>query len=283
MNRLDPILCYSTAGFGEYDVETALDRISEAGFTQVEISAAHGHLPADADLKGILSHLGSRGLQCQIVHAPAWKCILGVPEESWRKEAIGVLSQYVRIIADLGVSGAIMHPVPNPRFVSDPDTPELHERMLTSLRRSLDELVPMAEQAGGRILLENLPYSCDYPLLNLLELREFIEPYPAKALGLIIDVGHAQVSGHDPAEEIRAAGSRLCGTHLHDTDSIDDRHWVPGQGVIEWEAVLAALEDVGYTGLWTFEVVYGTNNETDKQLLQMSATVGEGWLKCRPR
>ena len=70
----------------------------------------------------------------------------------------------------------------------------------------LDELVPVAQETGVRLLFENLSYDCDYPLLSLAELREAFEPYPAESAGLVIDTGHAVISGRDPAGEIHAAG-----------------------------------------------------------------------------
>ena len=89
-------------------------------------------------------------------------------------------------------------------------------------RRSLDELVPVANTTGVRMLLENLPYACHYPFLVMGELRPLVDAYPEAAVGLVVDTGHAWTSGNDPAAEIRTAGSRLWGTHLQDVDAVDE-------------------------------------------------------------
>ena len=129
----------------------------------------------------------------------------------------------------LGARGVVIHPVPNPRLVPDSERPELHGIIADATRRSLDDLVPVARAAGVRMLLENLPYKWDFPFFDMTELRHLVDDYPEEAVGLIIDTGHAWTVGKHPADESRAAGERLHGTHLQDVDAEHPRddHWVP--------------------------------------------------------
>ena len=270
---------YCTVGLGDRDVESALDAIAAAGFDGAEIMGEEPHVAAP--LKGQALTAFRRGLETRrldvSVHAPLGRSVLGAPEEEWRREKVAVLGEYLRFSGAIGAEEMVVHPVPNPTFVPSPDDPELPSIMREALSRSLDELIPVAEKSGVRILFENLPYNCDYPFLAMSELRRAVDPYPAVHLGLVIDTGHAVLSGLDVAEEIRAAAGRLNGTHLHDTDGTKDFHWSPGEGMIDWSAVRRALAEIDYAGPWTFEAITLRTGETPDELCLRTRATAARW------
>jgi sugar phosphate isomerase/epimerase len=275
-------ISYSTAGFVDRDVEAALDSIAAAGFTQAELRGTEPHVaevPTGKALLDFRSRLESRGFYGCTVHAPAATNVPGAPEEGWRREKVEVLAGYIRFAGGIGGSGVVIHATPNPCFVPDAEAPDIPQRIHDAILRSLDDLIPVAEQAGTRMLLENLPYECQYPLLTMRELRPFVDSYPARALGLIVDTGHAWTMKIDPVEEIRLAGCRLEGTHLQDVDYDDpqDDHWVPTQGGLDWEAIRSALAQINYGGAWTFEPVHGRHGETPTELARICRSVAAAW------
>ncbi len=273
---------YSSVGFNDRDIESALAGIAEAGFDHVEISSQPQHLSSPLrgkELHDFQALLVSLGLKVGTVHAPMRRNVLGAPEEDWRREKIAVMTGYLRFAADIGAKGLVIHPVPNPIFVSDPERPQLPQLIAEATSRSLDELVPTAQKSGVRMLLENLPYHCSYPFLHMRELRPLVDPYPEDAVGLVVDTGHAWTSGDDPAEEIRIAGGRLWGTHLQDVDAEDpqDNHWIPGHGGLNWVEIRAALDEVDYSGHWTFEVIVPRHDESPEQLARLTKQVAIAW------
>ena len=273
---------YSTLGFIDLDLEAALDAVVEAGFARTEILGQEPHLAEALEGQALIdfrARLEARGLAEGTVHAPMTRNILGAPEENWRREKVQVLASYIRFTAGIGATGMVVHPVPNPIFVPDPDAPDLPDRINDAVHRSLDDLVPLAEAAGVRILLENLPYECAYPFLSMQQLRPLVDGYPDCALGLNIDTGHAWTAGIDPAAEIRAAGPRLWGTHLQDVDydNPQDDHWVPTSGGLDWDAIRAAMDEVGYAGQWTFEVAAGRCGEPFEELARATRAVASRW------
>ncbi len=271
---------YSTFGFSDRDLLAALDAVAAAGFSQTEIVGQSPHMdppPTGSALSALRQRLARCGLRVRTVHGPMRRNVPGAPDEEWRREILVNLVDHLRCASELAAEGMVVHPVPNPMFVSDPDASDLPNRMRSAFVRSLDELVPVAQATGVRLLFENLPYDCDYPLLSLAELREAIEPYPAEAAGLIIDTGHAIITGHDPADEIRAAGNRLWGTHLQDTDGTEDCHWMPGDGVTDWNAVRAALEEIGYAGPWTFEIGSSRGKATREEIARATRAMADRW------
>ena len=279
---------YSTMGFSDRGLEAALDAIAAAGFTQTEILAQEPHLaelPAGPELSRFIASLKARGLWSRTVHAPLGKNVLGAPDEDWRRQSISVLADYIRFAGEIGSTDIVIHPIPNPIFVAGRNAPQITEYIGAAVRRSLDGLVPIAQAAGIRILLENLPYSSSYPFQTMSQLRPLLDNYSEQQVGLVIDTGHAWISGHDPAEEILLAGSRLGGTHLQDVENIvsgdcelDDKHWPPTQGDLDWDAIQSALVRVEYEGALTFEVQNSRYGESSDDLARIVHDIATVWI-----
>ena len=52
---------------------------------------------------------------------------------------------------------------------------------------------------------------------------------------------------------VLALGGRIVTTHISDHDYENERHWMPRAGKINWNALIGALETVGYTGVFNYE------------------------------
>ncbi len=290
---------YSTGGFGGHDIRTALDAIAAEQFNCVEVGgcgtcfddwacSARDDAPAPPtgrSLAAFRGELEKRGLSATTVHAPSRTNVLGAPTQAWRTEKVGVLGQYIRFAAELGAGGIVIHGIPNPCFLpKDCDVATMVQPMVDAMRRSLDELVPVAAAAGTRILLENLPYGIDvsieYPLIAMRQLRPFVEEFPQEHVGLVVDTGHAWTDGFDPAAEIELAGDRLWGVHLQDAPQKEpyDNHWVPGTGDLDWTEIRAALERVGYAGVWTFEVANGRDGAGPSEQARQTRAFATAWI-----
>lgn len=272
---------YTSAGFRDRGIEAALDGVAAAGFRQVEVQGQAPHVAeplTGQDLVEFRRRIEARGLTARSIHAPAGRAILGAPDEEWRKRNMELLGRYLRFAGELGATEMVVHPVPNPIFVDDdgPATPQL---VRDAVPRSLDDLVPVAEAAGVCITLENLPYHCDYPYLTMKELRPLVEGYPEDQIGLVLDSGHVGLHGMDPAEEIRTAGTRLRGTHLHDVnfEVEEGDHRAPEHGGFDWGAIREALIDISYPGPWTFEVIVPNGDESPDDLARITRDFVMKW------
>jgi len=273
---------YSTVGFGDRDVEAALDAIAEAGFPQAEIQGKGAHVSEPLTGKALSefrARLDARGLTARTMHAPSGHTVLGATDEEWRQQEVALLKRYLTFGGELGITDMVVHPIPNPTVVPNSDDPAVQGLIGDSVRHSLDDLLPTAERAGIRFNLENLPYDCDYPYRTMQELRPLVDGYPEDRVGLIIDTGHVGILRNDPAAEIRAAGHRLRGTHIHDVvgQAGDGDHHAPTQGWLDWDAMLRAFAEVSYPGPWTFEVKKGVNDETPEELARITREVAIQW------
>ena len=56
--------------------------------------------------------------------------------------------------------------------------------------------------------------------------------------------------------------SREMEEDFEDYDFIDERHWLPGEGKVDWRAVYKTLVDGGYQGAWMYEVGFATPTKT---------------------
>lgn len=275
-------ISYSTVGFSDRDIESALDAIAEAGFPLVEIQGKSPHVAEPLSGK-VLSdfryRIHTRGLTAKTMHAPSGRTVLGTTDEDWRRQEIILLKRYLNFGSDLGITDMVIHPIPNPIFVENPENPNVPDLIGESLKRSIDDLIPTAERTGVRFNLENLPYRCDYPYRTMKELRVLIEDYPKECVGLIIDTGHVGVLRDDPVAEINAAGNRLCGTHIHDVvgKTYDGDHRVPTTGWLDWDSILQAFRQVKYPGPWTFEVIKPLLSESPEEMARTTREIARQW------
>ncbi|RKY58288.1 MAG: hypothetical protein DRP94_06745, partial [Candidatus Latescibacterota bacterium] len=87
---------------------------------------------------------------------------------------------------------------------------------------------------------------------SVSELEALLEGIPQEHIGVCLDTNHVKDASSLP-EVIHALGRWLVTLHISDFDGSDERHWLPGRGVIDWPAVWHALEEVGYDGPWLYE------------------------------
>ena len=273
---------YSTAGFRKQTLQQALDSIKKAGFPAVEIGCnPHANHPfKNVALNEFIKELDTRNLKPRSIHAPSGLTTLGATTEEWRIKEVKTLESFIIFASDIGASDMVIHPIPNPIFVPDPDNPNNPTIMEKAVTRSLDYLIPIAEKYGVRMNLENLPYHCNYPYRSMKELRLLVDQYPANQLGLILDTGHVGVMGNEIVEEIKSAGDRLKGTHLHDVNGNQDGddHKGPNRGILNWNDMLKALIEINYSGPYTFETIVTKENETEEELAIFTRIFAKTWL-----
>jgi len=117
---------------------------------------------------------------------------------------------------------------------------------LLQLKKSLLELCSLTQTP---LAIEILPRTC---LLNTAkEAVEMIDSLPEQ-VKVCVDVNHFL---QETAEDgVKALGKRIITTHISDHDYLDEKHWMPMQGKIDWKLLLKAFEEIGYHGVFNYEV-----------------------------
>lgn len=129
----------------------------------------------------------------------------------------------------------------------EPILPAMREEKKRALLLSLPEICAATERY---VCLEILPRTC---LLNTSEeALEIIKRADIKNLKICLDTNHFLKEKTEDA--IMALGEEIKTTHVSDGDYINERHWLPGKGKLNWNAILSALQKVGYEGVFNYEV-----------------------------
>ncbi len=121
----------------------------------------------------------------------------------------------------------------------------LHDKAFENLCVSAEEL---ANSTNAMVCIENMVRS------NVVETVDQMLMLLDKApsVNCVLDTNHLL---HDkPEDAILRIGERLKHLHISDYDFINERHMLPGDGLIDWMAVIGALEKVGYDGVFNYEV-----------------------------
>ena len=121
------------------------------------------------------------------------------------------------------------------------------ERMLDAISFALERVLPACEAAGVVLAFENLPGLEAFP--DPAEVAFLQRRFPTEALGAWYDIGHGERKarvGDWPVEETLALTGRLTvGVHIHDVRGLLEDHRAPGEGAVDFSALLPLLRKRG--------------------------------------
>ncbi|MDR3645234.1 MAG: sugar phosphate isomerase/epimerase [Clostridia bacterium] len=131
--------------------------------------------------------------------------------------------------------------------------------MNTSGALRLARLAELGEKIGVKLAVENVQRP---------ETLDFVFSQPGcETLGFCYDSGHAFACAEGAALPEKF-GSKLCALHLHDNNSHEDQHLLPGEGGIDWPTLAGRLRATAYHGPVTLESAAPWSEETqnDREL-----------------
>jgi sugar phosphate isomerase/epimerase len=115
-------------------------------------------------------------------------------------------------------------------------------KAISGVQATLDPVLPVAERYGITLVIENIFDLSAFPIL------ETVKAIGSPNVRMSLDVGHCQLhtfqGGMTPDQYVLEAGDYLEHLHLQDVDGESDRHWTPGDGIINFRALLEALRQV---------------------------------------
>ena len=134
---------------------------------------------------------------------------------------------------------------------------EGREPMLEALKKSMQEL---CDSTSATICIENM--TGDGLLNQTSEALWLLERVPK--LMMVIDINHPFIE--TPEYYIETIGNRVKALHVSDRDLEHERHWLPGEGILNWNKIIGALDKIGYKGEFTYEVGVGRGAYSVKQV-----------------
>ena len=251
---LDPQMFFATSSVFELpDVAASL------GYAWIELSPKDDFIPFfrhpridDAGVRRLKKVAADAGVGiASIIPLNRWSG----PDEDQRQAAVRSWKRAIQIAVDLEVT------VLNSEFNGRPEDPETAEAMFL---RSMDELLPILEREGVRLVLE--PHPDDF-IEDGLDAVGMIKGLNRESVGFLYCTPHAFHQRHSPTEVVQAAGALV--EYVHLADAFDHtashglryitnppgnpvrvhQHMEVGRGEVDYDEVFAALAGVGFDGV----------------------------------
>ena len=243
--------------------ETYLDEAAAAGYGGVELGPV-GYLPTDSEA---LAQLSKRGLSLS-----AGYVMEPLSDPSKLGPCVATTRAAARILSEQGANVLILiddeNPVREPVAGRPGDAPRLDDEDFDRLVQTAREVAAISMGEYG-IPVGFHPHAGTY-VEYADEIEKFFDATKNDDVGLCLDTGHSMYAGVDPVELVRTYGGRLRYLHLKDLDfTVLDRarnsrasfnqavsegvFCRVGEGVVDWDGLRSALEDVGFQGWVSIE------------------------------
>jgi sugar phosphate isomerase/epimerase len=233
-----------------------LVHIAAHGFESIELFATRSHFDYrdDAAIAELAEWLSDTRLTLHSVHAPIMEAMRQGKWIGAFSTASGDESRRKAAVAEIGAALKIAHRLPFKQLVVHLGVPTADaapgDNQPHAARRSVEEIVALAEPLGVGVALEVIPNA----LSNANALVRLVEDdLEDLRVGVCLDYGHAHLMG-DLGETIETLSGHLWTTHLHDNRGKRDEHLVPFAGSIDWDLAMMETQKIGYDGVMMLEV-----------------------------
>ena len=175
------------------------------------------------------------------IHGPYWGFDMGTHDPDFQALAQKRFLQGLNICEALGATHMVVHsPFNHWHHQHFYYTPDLRDRLFEASHTNLMPAVKRAEEIGCTLMIENITD------VDPAERVRLVESFDSDAVRVSLDTGHAHLmrgmADAPPVDYfVTAGGSLLDHLHLQDADGHADRHWLPGDGSIDWRSVFEAL------------------------------------------
>lgn len=218
--------------------EERIKIIADAGFDEAMISWEDEFEPWPLKKEEFPEIVRKNGLGITNIHAP----FIGY-SDIWtasRTEIKPKLTEFIGFIKDcqdFEIPAMVMHTNDLDEF-----TPDLDKGLAF-----FSELADAAEKYGVDLAVENVSRQ---HLLDFL-----LEQINAPRFGMCYDSSHDFLEEQNRGRILKKHKHRIKALHLSDNDFKEDRHWIPGEGSIPLDEVLAEILTVPTINTISYEVI----------------------------
>ena len=227
---------------------------SKAGIKHIEIST--GSIK-EADLvqwQDIKSLADKHAVNLWAYHLPFYPfSIIDPSREELADFTVKYFSELISKASAVGVKRFIIHPSGEP--IEDSD----RISRIECAKKSLARIADFADKFGAIICVEDLPRTCLGR--DSGEVLELISAH--RSLRVCFDTNH--MLSESLTDFIEHVGDKIETTHVSDYDFLNERHWLPGEGNVDWLELYSALVRVGYTGAWLYEILLETPDTINRK------------------
>ncbi len=186
-----------------------------------------------------------------------------------RAAAVRYVERLLHVASELGALWVTVHPGYG---IGIPTLNWVRAKALDGLKWSLERLLPLSERMQVPLALENInPAPPGSEIVFLLdsasEMHHVLTAFPSSYLKVCLDVGHAVVA--DGFQAYWAVVRERCvAVHIHDNDTHDDLHLIPGEGAIDWDEVVETLFLDHFDGALCVELYLDEHKALAKRFLE---------------
>jgi sugar phosphate isomerase/epimerase len=253
-------LAFSTNAYLNFSFDETCQHLSQIGYKGIEIMADVPHAwPAylrPEQKQELRNSLKKYNLAISNVNAFMMHAVDDPRQKYWHPSWIEPDPHYRRIrIEHTKRSLSLAQEIGAPNVTTEPGGPLEGRGWQECLKMFVEELKPVVEHAEKvkiPLLIEPEP---GLLLETADQYLEFASKIQSPYLGLNFDIGHSYCVSDDPADTIRRLGKLIKHVHLEDIAATRvHHHMIPGEGVIDFEAALKALMEIGYQDWVTIEL-----------------------------
>lgn len=216
----------------------AITEISRSGYSVFEVPVSSPHCWPDEMTPAMRSEARKRLEDCaasvRSLNAGGYDINLASPAANMRRKSTDHIKSVIDLAFDWGATEVVISPGTRRPMIS-PTLP----KTFGWLYESLEVLLPRAEQAGVRLLLENTPY-CFRPTFD--ELVGVVNEVNNERLQIVYDVANAAYIREDPVACLLSGHSAIGLVHISDTGLDEWGHDPIGTGVVDFERLGKAVE-----------------------------------------
>jgi sugar phosphate isomerase/epimerase len=239
---------YSSNAFVKFSIFESLEMIAKLGFRGIEIMCDRPHLyPLDFDenkLDRLQNLLEEKKLQVTNLNSFTLFAIGDTYLPSWiesqkarRQIRINHTLRCLQIASRIECKCISIPP-------GGPLENMTRKDALALFHQGLEQVIPLAEELGVKILVEPEP---GLLMENSHQFKEFSRGLRSSAVGLNFDIGHFFCAGENPA---------LAFNRAHN-------HLIPGRGCINFLEIFHSMRSMGYQGDISLELYPYVNMPTE--------------------
>lgn len=234
--------------YGGEPLQGTLERLARYGYQGVELQGDLGQYEA-REVRALAERYGIT--VCSVAAMFPWPGDrdLSHPDPDVRARAVAYVRELLAFAEAVGAEQVLLVPASVPRrapvgYTGEPETWwTLVER---EWRYAVDSVRQAAEEAkarGIRLAVEPINRYETFLLTTAEQGLRFLEEVGSESVYLHLDTFHMNLEERDPAAAVRRAGPRLTSLHLSDS-----HRGPPGEGHLDFRAILQSLREMAFGG-----------------------------------
>jgi len=234
---------YNTLVYTGESIKESIERIARFGYDGVEFVGE----PTQLDTKTIVTELERHNIQAShICSIYTQERDLSSSNDQIRRNAVAYVKSVVDFAATIGATSVGVTPTANMKIRPEVDI----QREWAWVVEGIRDAGRHAADHGIRLTIEPWNRYETYLVNRVDQSRRMVGEIGLDNVGCMGDTFHMNLEETDIAEAFRVAGDKLFYVHIADSNRA-----APGRGHIDFGPVARALNDIGYDGYLSMELL----------------------------